>query len=62
MLKANISDSIGVNCPACSSTVFVIYRRTPSQTSTIQNQCRCEDCGEHFEYEEDKTGNIIKVE
>lgn len=60
MLKAKILNGSDIYCPACFSHNFVIYRKIPTGNGYIQNICRCEDCGEHFGYEEDKKGNKVK--
>lgn len=56
MMKGVLQSSTKVCCPTCFETDHIVYRREPTDDSSVLNHCRCNRCGEWFVVEEDKHG------
>lgn len=55
-MDAQVKHKDSVLCPFCARPERKIYRREVKADHRVLNYCHCEQCGQHYQYAEDKTG------
>lgn len=58
-MKALIGDDNSVICPFCNGRQFNVIRRELAEHRRIVKKCRCEGCGDRFEFTESKEGKPL---
>lgn len=58
-MDASISSDVRFVCPYCTHDKFIVVRRRIEEDDTLVKTCRCEACGDQFEYAEDREGTPI---
>lgn len=59
MYKAKIDKDNNIICPDCNKSKYKVFKRDNVDTGIYLNRCKCENCGQLFNYKVDKKNNPI---
>ena len=55
-MDAQVKINDAVLCPFCGNAERKVYRREVKTDHRLLNHCLCDQCGQHYQFAEDKSG------
>ncbi len=59
-MDASFSRDVRVVCPYCTKDHFIVVRRRIENDRKLVKTCRCQACGDQFEYTVDEEGRLVR--
>jgi DNA-directed RNA polymerase subunit M/transcription elongation factor TFIIS len=59
-MDASLSNDLRLVCPYCTNEKFIVVRRRIGEDETLIKTCRCQACGDQFEYAVDQEGSLVR--
>ncbi len=59
-MDAQIENEERIVCPYCTNDRYIVIRRRMEEDQVLVKTCRCEACGDSFEFAEDREGTPIE--
>ncbi len=59
-MNAYIKNEDRIACPYCTNDQYIVVRRRMEEDQVLIKTCRCEACGDSFEFAENQEGTPIQ--